>query len=171
MKRNVLMLRIAGSICLLFMLFHFAFFKMLDWEHTLSCLSQNNRSILLTYHYISILITGFMGIIPLLQPKALLTSSLKYSILSMFCLFFVIRIITEFTLFAQTRGPSPVILVMCALPVLLFSLPMFNKSKQLREQKIQMSQNENTQKNNEWHINPDNRDYAYPVCFVDRWVW
>ena len=128
MKKNVIMLRFAGSISLLFMLFHFAFFKMLDWQHTLSCLSQDNRSILLTYHYISILITGFMGIIPLFQAKALLNSPLKYSILSMFGLFYLIRIVTEFTLFAKVNNPSPVILVMCAIPLILYSLPLFSKT-------------------------------------------
>ena len=128
MKKNVIMLRVAGSISLLFMFFHFAFFKMLDWQHTLSCLSQVNRSILLTYHYISILITGFMGIIPLFQAKALLNSPLKYSILSMFGLFYLIRIVTEFTLFAKVNNPSPVILVMCAIPLIIYSLPLFSKT-------------------------------------------
>ena len=129
MKKHVIFLRIAGSISLMFMLFHFAFFKMLDWQHALSCLSQDNRSILLTYHYISILITGFMGIIPLFQTKALLNSSLKYSVLSMFGLFYLIRIVTEFTLFGLTKPPSPVILLMCAIPMVFYTLPMFYKTK------------------------------------------
>ena len=129
MKRNVLMLRIAGVINLLFLVFHVLFYRLFDWHNTLSCLSQVNRSIFLTYHAISILVLGFMCIIPLLQPKTLLTSSLKYSILSMFSLFFVIRIITEFTLFAQTHGPSPIILVMCALPVVCYIVPLFSKQE------------------------------------------
>lgn len=130
MKTQIVLLRIAGSISLLFMLFHFAFNKMLDWQHSLSCLSQVNRSILLTYHYISILITGFMGIIPLLQAKTLISSKLRYSILSMFGLFYLIRIITEFTLFAGEKGPSPIILVMCAIPFVFYTLPLLNKPKQ-----------------------------------------
>lgn len=130
MKTQVILLRIAGSISLLFMLFHFAFSKMLDWQHSLSCLSQVNRSILLTYHYISILITGFMGLIPLLQAKTLLNSKLKYSILIMFGLFFLIRIVTEFTLFAADKHPSPVILIMCAIPFVCFMLPIIHKPYQ-----------------------------------------
>ena len=129
MKKHLIFLRIAGSISLLFMLFHFAFYKLFDWQHTLNCLSQNNRSILLTYHYISILITGFMGIISLFQTKALLNSSLKYSILSMFGLFYLIRIVTEFTLFGFAKSPSPVILIMCTIPMILYTLPLFYKTK------------------------------------------
>jgi len=129
MKKHLIYLRIAGSISLMFMLFHFAFYKLFDWQHTLNCLSQMNRSILLTYHYISILITGFMGIIPLFQTKALLNSSLRYSILSMFGLFYLIRIVTEFTLFGFAKSQSPVILSMCTIPMILYTLPLFYKTK------------------------------------------
>jgi len=129
MKKHLIFLQIAGSISLLFMLFHFAFYKLFDWQHTLNCLSQNNSSILLTYHYISILITGFMGIIPLFQTKALLNSSLRYSILSMFGLFYLIRIVTEFTLFGFAKSQSPVIIIMCTIPMILYTLPLFYKTK------------------------------------------
>lgn len=125
MKTQILLLRIAGCISLLFMFFHLAFQKMFDWEHTLSCLSQDNRSILLTYHYISFLITGFMGIIPLFQTKVLLSSPLKYSILSMFALFYLIRIVTEFTLFGFSMPQSLIIIFMCAIPLFFYSIPLF----------------------------------------------
>ena len=75
---------------------------------------------MLTYHYISILITGFMGVIPLFQTKGLLNISLKFSILSMFSLFYMIRIITEFTLFGISKT-SPVIITMCAIPMIFYS--------------------------------------------------
>jgi hypothetical protein len=126
MKTQILLLRIAGCISLLFMFFHFAFQKMFDWEHTLSCLSQDNRSILLTYHYVSILITGFMGIIPLFQTKVILNSPLKYSILSMFALFYLIRIVTEFTLFGFAMPQSPIIIFMCAVPLIFYTVPLFS---------------------------------------------
>jgi hypothetical protein len=127
MKTNLVLLKIAGGISLFFMIFHLAFFKMLDWQHTLSCLSQGNRAILLTYHYISILITGFMGILPLIQARALLQSKLKYSVLGMFIVFFLIRIVTEFTLFGFMMPGSPIILIMCIVPIVLFAIPMFSR--------------------------------------------
>ena len=128
MKTQIILLRIAGSISLLFMFFHLSFHKMFAWDSTLSCLSQVNRSILLTYHYVSILITGFMGIIPLMQTRSLLDSKLKYSVLSFFALFFLIRIITEFTLFGLSMPQSLIIIMICALPMILFSIPMFSKA-------------------------------------------
>jgi hypothetical protein len=126
MKNNIIFLRIAGSISLLFMLFHLAFYRLFNWEHSLECLSQSDRSILITYHYISILILGFMGIVPLLQTKTLLNSPLKYSVLTMFGLFYLIRIVTEFTLFGLNKISSPIILIMCILPMILYILPLLS---------------------------------------------
>ena len=126
MKNQIVMLRIAGSICLLFMLFHFAFQKLFNWNVTLSCLSQSDRAILLTYHYISILILAFMTFVSVFQARLLLASSLKYSALWFFSLFFIIRITTEFTLFGISQH-SLIILVMCAIPVVMFSFPLFIK--------------------------------------------
>jgi hypothetical protein len=136
MKTQIILLRIAGIISLLFMLFHFAFYKLFDWENTLSSLSQNNLSIMLTYHYISILVTGFMGFVPLFQTKALLNSPLKYSILSFFAFFYAIRIVTEFTLFGLSMPQSLIIIVMCAIPILYFAIPIFYKLKQKPEESL-----------------------------------
>jgi magnesium-transporting ATPase (P-type) len=129
MKTQIILLRITGIISFIFMLFHFAFYKLFDWENTLHCLSQANRAIMLTYHYASILITGFMSIILIFQAKVLLISQLKYSILSLFALFYLIRIITEFSLFGFAMPQSLIITTMCAIPVIFITIPIFYKSK------------------------------------------
>lgn len=126
MKTSKLLIRIAGVICLLFMIFHTMFHKMFNWPESLACLDNINRSILLTYHYISILITGFMAFVSLVQTKDILKSSLKYSVLGMFSLFYLIRIITEFTLFG-IDGNSLIIIVLCAIPMLCYLYPLFIK--------------------------------------------
>jgi len=123
MKIITILIKTAGVICLLFMFFHLLFFKLFNWPESLKSLSNDNRSILLTYHYISILLTGFMAFVALFQTKAVLSSSLKYSVLGMFSLFYLIRIITEFTLFG-IGGDSVIIIVMCAIPLLFFGIPL-----------------------------------------------
>ena len=127
MKTNLILLKIAGSISILFMLFHLGFQKLFDWEHSLKCLNVCDHSILLTYHYISILILSFMGLVPLVQGRLLLSSPLKYSVLSFFALFYLIRIITEFTLFGLSIA-SPIILIMCIIPLICYLIPMIRKS-------------------------------------------
>ncbi len=118
------MLRSAGIICLPFMLFHLAFNKLFGWDTSLACLSQSDRGILLTYHYISILLLGFMTVVLLFQAKEILDSKLRYSVLGMIVIFFVVRIVTEFTLFGWNMPSSPVILFMCLLPVILLIIPL-----------------------------------------------
>jgi hypothetical protein len=128
MKTQLLLLRIAAVISLLFMVFHFFFSKMFNWNVTLNCLDVNNRAILLTYHYVSFLITFAMGVIPLVQGKQLLSSPLRYSVLSLFSLFYIIRIYTEFSLFGITTA-SPVILIMCLVPAVFYAIPIFKSEK------------------------------------------
>lgn len=124
MKTHITMLRSAGIICLPFMLFHLAFNKLFGWDTSLACLSQSDRGILLTYHYISILLLGFMTVVLLFQAKEILDSKLRYSVLGMIVIFFVVRIVTEFTLFGWNMPSSPVILFMCLLPVILLIIPL-----------------------------------------------
>jgi len=126
MKTQILLLRIAGCISLLFVVFHLLFYPMFNWENTLNGLSSVNRAIFLTYHAICILMLLFMGIIPIFQTKALLGSSVKYSILSLFSLFYLIRVVAEFTLFGISSS-SPVILIMCLVPMVFYAIPLFSK--------------------------------------------
>ena len=65
-----------------------------------------------------------MSVVGLFQSRALLKSPVKYSVLSMFSIFFLIRIITEFTLFGISVA-SPIILIMCIIPMISFALPIF----------------------------------------------
>ena len=132
MKTQIVLLKIAGIISLAFMSFHFLFYSKLGWEEGLSCLTRDNRSIMLTYHYASILITGFMGLIPLFQAKELVISKLKYGILSMFALFYLTRIVTEFTLFGFSGTVSVIIITMCLIPLIFYSLPLLSHNKQIQ---------------------------------------
>jgi hypothetical protein len=129
MKTQIRLLRIAGIICLPFMLFHLAFNRLFGWDTSLACLSQSDRGILLTYHYISMLLLGFMTVVLLLQSREILVSKLKYSVLGMIVLFFLVRIVTEFTLFGWHMPSSPVILFMCLLPVILLIVPLTKSIK------------------------------------------
>jgi len=126
MKNQILLLRIAGFISLFFVVFHLLFYRMFNWENTLDGLSSVNRAIFLTYHAICILMLLFMSVIPVFQTKALLASSIKYGILSLFSIFYLIRIVAEFTLFGISSS-SPAILIMCLVPMIFYTIPLFSK--------------------------------------------
>src|SRR5512145_29470 len=129
MKTHINMLHTAGIICLPFMFFHFAFNRLFGWDTSLACLSQSDRGILLTYHYISILLLGFMAVVLLFQAKEILVSKLRFSVLGLIILFFTIRIVTEFTLFGWNMPGSPVIILLCLVPVVLLIIPLASNTK------------------------------------------
>jgi hypothetical protein len=128
MKSSIIYIRIAGSICFLFLVFHFFFNRLFNWDVSLACLSQSDRAILLTYHYVSILITGFMTVVSLFQTRSLIESRAGKNTLLLFVAFYTIRIVTEFTLFGIEGMRSSVILIMCLIPVVLFTIPVLRKN-------------------------------------------
>lgn len=128
MKTNTVLLRISGAICLFFMLSHCFFPYTFHWKENLACLYTSDRAIFLTYHYILILTFGFMAFLLLIQPRTILNSPLRYSIFGFFILFYFIRIITEFTLFGYSVPQSPVIILLCIIPVILWLIALLNKN-------------------------------------------
>jgi len=128
MKTQTILLRIAGLISLLSAAFHLSFYWTFNWENTLNCLPNIDRAIFLTYHAICILMLLFMGIIPVFQAKALLNSSVKYGVLSLFSLFYLIRIIAEFSLFG-IKSNTLTIMIMCIVPMIFYTIPLFSKPR------------------------------------------
>jgi hypothetical protein len=130
MKTQIMLLRITGSICILFLLFHCAFQKLFDWNNTLACLSQSNRAIMLTYHYVSILLLAFMTFVLLIQPHTLLSGGMKYSVLGLFIANSGVRVVTEFTLFGFSGLHSWIILLMCFVPMVLLAFPLLKNTRE-----------------------------------------
>jgi hypothetical protein len=116
-KISVICLHIAGVICLFYAVSHSLFERMFNWESTLSCLSQFDRAIMLTYHYLIIMTIGFMSFVSVFQAKLILESRIGKSVLVMFSVFYIIRIITELTLFGFSGKQSIVLIVICIIPV------------------------------------------------------
>lgn len=128
MKTSIICLRIAGAFCALFVFSHSMFGKMFKWDTTLACLSQFNRAIMLTYHYLVILMLAFMAIVSIFQAKKIMESSIRNSILLLFAAFYTLRIVTEFTLFGFSGANSVFIIFLCFVPLVLFLCPIFLKA-------------------------------------------
>ncbi len=127
MKASIICIRIAGIVCAFFTVSHSLFNRMFHWETSLSCLSQLDRAIMLTYHYLIILIIGFMSVVALFQPKQIIESKIGSSVLLLFSVFYLLRIVTEFTLFGFSGSGSIIIVAMCLVPMVLFIVPLFTK--------------------------------------------
>jgi hypothetical protein len=126
MKKQLVLLRVAGILSLFFMVMHIAMNTLFKWDVTLACLSTENKAIFMTYHYACIITTGFMGLVSLFQTRLLLESRLMESVLAFFSGFYILRIVTEFTLFGVSFH-SLVILTPCFIIAAIFIAPIINK--------------------------------------------
>ena len=117
MKTKITLFRITGVCSILFLAFHFAFPALFRWSESLACLNPTNQGIFITYHYMSVSLFAFMIVLFLFQPKVLLASPLRYSILPLVALLFTIRIITQFTHFGNASPLAPVVILFCLVPV------------------------------------------------------
>jgi len=127
MKASIICIRIAGVVCAFFVVSHCMFNRMFNWETSLSCMSQWNRAIMLTYHNLIILIIGFMSVVSVFQAKHIVESKIGTSILVLFSAFYLLRIITEFTLFGFSGTGSIIVIAMCLVPIVLYFIALFLK--------------------------------------------
>ncbi len=122
----MILLRISGIICLLFTVFHLLFPLMPDWKPTLSDMPEDMKYIFITYHYILIALLGGMGLIVTFQTVKLIKSPIKNSALMLFSSLFIIRIITEVTLWKLPFPQALIIIPLCLFPVVGFFSSIFS---------------------------------------------
>ena len=113
-------LLIAGGINILFTAFHIAFYYLFNWKETLSCLGHSNWAIFQTFYLGSILMVAMMAYLSLRFPNDLYRTVFGKSLSVAFCLFYFIRIMSEFLLFGYRGIPSMIIIVLCAIPAAIY---------------------------------------------------
>lgn len=134
MKANIRMIRIGGFLNVLFLLFHLAFYWMLNWKHTLSCLDSNNWAIF----YALVIITDFLFllfvVVSFSHPEKLMTEINGRRMLFSISAFYVIRIALEFILWGYQGSSSLIIIVMCAAPAICYALPLIRTRHLIHQQ-------------------------------------
>jgi hypothetical protein len=128
MKNNTL-LKTAGYINLFFLLFHLPFYWMFGWAHSLSCLNDDNRNILLTFNIIGNALLLYFTFILLHHTKIILTNALGKFFLLLVAAFYVIRIFAEFYFWTFRGFQSTIIVVLCIIPVICCLLPLIRKEE------------------------------------------
>lgn len=125
---NRLLLKVAASVNLVFFLFHIPFYWLLDWKHTLSCLSQDNWAIFQCFNIISIGLLFFMSYVVFFNMKDLEKSALGKSLLIFASSFYFFRIVAEFIFFKEPNVViSAVILFLCLIPAVCYIIPAFRQ--------------------------------------------
>lgn len=127
--KNTVLLKIAGYLNLLFLLFHLPFYWMFKWEHTLSALTDDNRNIMLTFNVIANLLLFYFTFILLRHTGLILENAVGRLFLGLVAGFYSIRIFAEFYFWHFKGIPSVIIVTLCAIPVVCCLIPLIRKEE------------------------------------------
>jgi hypothetical protein len=128
-QTKILLIRIAGIISILFTLFHTGFYWLFKWSQTLTVMNPTDRGILLTFNLIGIILLLYSVILSLGFARQLIETTVGKSLLLFFTIFYVVRIFSEVAYFGFRIPGSIMIITICLIPAICFSLPVFIKSK------------------------------------------
>ena len=128
-QTKILLIRIAGVVSILFTLFHAGFYWIFKWSQTLTVMNPTDRGILLTFNLIGVILLLYSVILSLGFARHLIETTVGKSLLLFFTLFYLVRIFSEVAYFGFHIPGSLVIVAMCLIPAICFSLPVFSKSK------------------------------------------
>lgn len=128
-QTKLLLIRIAAVLSILFTFSHSAFYWIFKWSQTLGTMNPIDKAILLTLNVMGILLLLYSVIVSLAYTRQLTETSVGKSLLLFFSVFYVVRIVCEFAYFGFRMPGSIMIIAVCLIPAVCFSLPVFFKSK------------------------------------------
>jgi len=131
MKKQIITIKVAGFVTGFFSLFHLLFYWLLNWKDALRCLDADNWAIFHAFNFGMNMMFIMFTIVSLFMTKKLLTESIGNVMLIFMSSIFVMRIVCEFVLWKLTAVQSPVIIVLCLIPAVLFVLPLFSNHKNI----------------------------------------
>jgi len=128
-QTKLLFIRIAGVLSVIFALFHTAFYWIFKWAQDLNTLNPANKAILLTFNIIVILLLIYSVVLSFGYTQQLIQTTIGKSLLLFFSGFYMARIVCEFVYFGFRMPTSIMVIAICLIPAICFSLPVFFKSK------------------------------------------
>jgi hypothetical protein len=132
MKKQILSIKIAGYITGLFSIFHLLFYWLFNWNVTLACLDKDDWAIFHAFNYGMNMMFVLFTFVSLCMTKKLLTETIGNVLLVFMSSIYVMRIVSEFVLWKLTAIQSPVVIILCLIPAVLFVLPLFSNHKDVK---------------------------------------
>ena len=129
MKKQIIAIKVAGSVTCFFSVFHLLFYWLLHWKKTLTCLSVDNWAIFHAFNVGMNIMFIVFTFISLFLTKQLLTETIGKVMLVFMSSIYVMRIVSEFVLWKFNLAQSPVIIILCLIPAVLYVLPLFSNHK------------------------------------------
>lgn len=118
----------AGGISALFLVFHALFFQLFNWKEALTCLSPANWAIFQTFNLVAILMVGTITYFTFRHPAELAVTPIGKSLLVVFGLFYLIRILAQFIFFGFQGIGALIIVILCLIPALIYLWVSFSRS-------------------------------------------
>ena len=129
MKKQIIAIKVAGSVTCFFSVFHLLFYWLLHWKETLKCLSVDNWAIFHAFNVGMNIMFIVFTFVSLFLTKKLLTETIGKVMLVFMSSIYVMRIVSEFVLWKFNLAQSPVIIILCLIPAVLYLLPLFSNHK------------------------------------------
>lgn len=132
MKKNIVLIKIAGGITAFFSVFHLSFYWLFHWKDKLSCLDTDTWAIFHTFNYGMNMMFILFALVSLFMTRKLLSESLGKVLLAFMSSIYLMRIVSEFVLWKCQQATSLVIILLCLIPAVLYLLPLFSRHSKLK---------------------------------------
>jgi len=128
MKKHKIFIKAAGFVTILFSVFHLFFYWMFNWQTSLKCLDLNNWAIFHTFNIIMDVMFVLFAVLSLFFSTKLITETTGKIWLLFMSSVYVVRIICEFVLWGFNWVQSPVIILLCVIPAVLYTIPALSNN-------------------------------------------
>jgi len=124
------LLKIAGGFSFFFFLFHVPFYWLFNWDESLASLNVNDWAIVMCFNVICIGLLFFMSYVSFFCAKDVMDTHLGRSFSAFAAGFYYFRIAAEFIFFDEPdMVVSSIVIVLCLIPALLYSMPFFQQNR------------------------------------------
>ena len=120
-----LLVIVGGVYNLLFGLFHISFWKLFNWRDELARMSPINRAVIQMLNIAVIVFLLMIAFVSMVYSHELVTTNLGRTLLLGTSIFWMARLVGEFTLKDGTQA-NPKLVTAFLVGILLYVLPMFN---------------------------------------------
>ncbi|MBK8807927.1 MAG: hypothetical protein IPO21_15290 [Bacteroidales bacterium] len=124
MNTQIISIRIAGVITALFASFHLLFYWLFDWKVKLQNLDLDTWAIFHTFNVCMDFFFILFAFISFRYSKQLINETLGRVWLFSMIMIYSIRIVCEFILWGYTQMQSPVIIILCLIPIIGYGFPL-----------------------------------------------
>jgi hypothetical protein len=122
------LVQIGGVINFFFVAFHLLFWKLFDWQQSLTSLSSDDRAIMQVLNIHTAYVLAVFSILSLAYPNEMSTTKLGRVVGMGIAGFWILRAVNQAVFWGLSFGGSWVILFVCLAVAMLYLVPLIHKN-------------------------------------------